>query len=161
MTASSPASDLYDRDFYAWSQAQARELRRFARTRPNVPLDLAHLAEEIADLGKEQRNSVRSWVRRIVEHLLLLEHSPAQGPRPHWIGEIADFRSELVDRLSKRLERDLRRQLPRLYEAARRLAARKLSAHGETEAAERLLLTCPYTLEQVLEDWWPESGSNR
>ena len=157
MATSSPASDLYERDFYAWSQAQARELRRFARTRPNVPLDLAHLAEEIADLGKEQRNSVRSWVRRIIEHLLLLEHSPAQDPRPHWIGEIADFRSELADRLSKRLERDLRRQLPRLHEAARRLAARKLSAHGETEAAERLPLTCPYTLEQVIGDWWPEA----
>ena len=48
------AEQLYESDFYAWTQAQARELRRFARTRPNVPLDLAHLAEEIRDLGKSE-----------------------------------------------------------------------------------------------------------
>ena len=71
---------LYDEDFFAWTQLQAKELRKFARTRPNLPLDLPHLAEEIADLGKEQRNAMRSWTARIIEHLLLLEHSPAEQP---------------------------------------------------------------------------------
>jgi hypothetical protein len=51
------ARDLYEEDFYAWTQAQAKELRRFARLRPNLPLDLGHIALEIADLGKEQRAS--------------------------------------------------------------------------------------------------------
>jgi hypothetical protein len=50
--------DLYEHDFFAWTRRQSRELRRFARTRPNLPLDLARIAEEIADLGKEQRNAV-------------------------------------------------------------------------------------------------------
>jgi len=45
---------LYEADFYAWTQEQARELRRLARTRPDVPLDLAHIAEEIQDLGKSE-----------------------------------------------------------------------------------------------------------
>ena len=75
------ATDLYEDDFFAWTRLQAKELRRFARTRPNLPLDLAHLAEEIADLGKSQRDSLRSWTRRIVEHLLLIAYSPAEGPR--------------------------------------------------------------------------------
>ena len=57
---------LYDDDFFAWTQLQARELRRFARTRPNLPLDLAHIAEEIADLGTERRNAVRSWTARVI-----------------------------------------------------------------------------------------------
>jgi uncharacterized protein DUF29 len=47
------ATELYESDFYARTQTQARELRRFAATRPNLPLDLFHLAEEIADLGTE------------------------------------------------------------------------------------------------------------
>ena len=64
------AEDLYEHDFFAWTQVQARELRRFARKRPNVPLDLRHLADEVADLGKEQRNALRSWAVRIIEHLL-------------------------------------------------------------------------------------------
>ena len=81
----SPA-ELYEEDLYAWTQAQARELRRFARQHPNLPLDLGHLAEEIGDLGKEQRNSLWSWTLRIIEHLLLLEYSCAREPRAHWAG---------------------------------------------------------------------------
>ena len=52
--------DLYERDFYAWTRRQAGELRRWAATRPNLDLDLARIAEEIADLDKEQRNALRS-----------------------------------------------------------------------------------------------------
>jgi hypothetical protein len=84
--------DLYEDDFFAWTQTQAREIRRFARTRPNLPLDLAHLAEEIAALGREQRHALRSWTVRVLEHLLLLEHSPAEAPRRGWIDEIANRR---------------------------------------------------------------------
>lgn len=47
---------LYDEDFYGWMQAQAEELRRFAGTRANLPLDLGLIAEEIADLGKSGRD---------------------------------------------------------------------------------------------------------
>ena len=79
-------AELYEPDFYAWTQLQARELRRLVATRPSSALDLPHLAEEIADLGKEQRNSLRSWVTRVVEHLLVLEHSPATNSRRGRIG---------------------------------------------------------------------------
>ena len=152
-----PPAELYERDFYAWTQAQARELRRFAATRPNLPLDLPHLAEEVADLGKDRRDALRSWVRRVIEHLLLLEHSPASEPRAHWAGEIAAFRNDINDRLSGTLRRDLQRRLPRLYREARRVAALKMGSHGEVEASGRLPEECPYTLEQLLDDeWLPE-----
>ncbi len=117
MAATAP-EDLYEADFYAWTQLQARALRRLADTRPNLPLDLAHLTEEIRDLGKEQRNALRSWTTRIIEHLLLLQHSAATEPRRGWIGEIVDFRSEIEDRLTPTLRRDLQRQLPVLYDRA-------------------------------------------
>jgi Domain of unknown function DUF29 len=156
-----PAAELYDDDFFAWTQLQARELRRFARSRPNLPLDLAHIAEEIGDLGTEQRKMLRSWTRRTIEHLLLLEHSPAQDPRRGWINEIVSFRREIDDHLSATLRRDLKRQFPRLYEEARGDLQTKLRLYGETEAATRLPECCPYTLEQVLGDFWPgsEDGS--
>ena len=114
------AGEQYEDDFFAWTRSQARELRRFARSRPNLPLDLAHIAEEIADLGTSRRDSLRSWTRRIIEHLLLLEHSRAGEPRRGWIEEVLSFRSEVDDRLSATLRRDLRRQLPRLHDRARR-----------------------------------------
>jgi Domain of unknown function DUF29 len=148
------AEDLYEHDFFAWTRLQARELRRFARTRSNVLLDLKHLAEEIADLGEEQRNALRSWTVRIIEHLLLLEHSPAEGPKRGWIDEIVGFRDEIEARLTPTLRRDLTRQLPHLYERARRRLARKLELYGEADSVPPLPERCPYTLEQVLGDWW-------
>jgi hypothetical protein len=84
------AERLYDDDFFAWTQLQVRELRRFGRTRPNMALDVRHLAEEIADLGKERRDSLRSWTARIIEHLLLLQHSPAREPRRGWIDQVVN-----------------------------------------------------------------------
>ncbi len=150
-----PADDLYEHDFLAWTQLQARELRRFARMRPNLPLDLKHLAEEIADLGKEQRNALRSWTVRIIEHLLLLEHSPAEAPRRGWIDEIVGFRDEIEARLTPTLRRDLARQLPLLYARARRRLARKLELYGEADEVPPLPERPAYSLEQVLGDWWP------
>ena len=66
-------SDLYEQDFYAWAREQATLLRagRFDE------LDLEHLTEEVEDLGGSLYRSVRSRVRTIIEHLLKLEHSPA------------------------------------------------------------------------------------
>jgi hypothetical protein len=71
---------LYDEDFYAWSRQQAALLRdgRFAE------LDLGHLIEEVDDLGGALKRSVRSRIGTIIEHLLKLEHSPAQDPRGGW-----------------------------------------------------------------------------
>jgi hypothetical protein len=89
------AEELYERDFYAWTQHQARALRRLAATRPNPPLDLAHLTEEISDLGKEQQGALRGWTVRIIEHLLLLQHSTAPDLRRGWSSEIIDFRREM------------------------------------------------------------------
>lgn len=150
------AEQLYEDDFYAWTQLQAKELRRFARTRPNLPLDLSHIAAEIADLGRSQRDSLRSWTAHVLEHLLLLEHSPARDPRRGWIGEIVNFRREIDRRLSGALRRDLKRQLPRLYEEVRTDLPKKLAPCGEAHVADCLPERCPYTLDQVLGDFWPE-----
>jgi hypothetical protein len=145
---------LYDEDFYAWTQAQARELRRFAEARPNLPLDLPHLAEEIRDLGKEQRNALRSLVRHILVHLLLLRFSPASEPRRGWKAEVTAARADAADRMTATLHRGLQRELPRLYVHAQNMARLKLEDHGEpTDLPE----TCPFRLAQVLDDgWFPE-----
>ncbi len=147
--------DLYEADFFAWTRTQAKEPRRCARTRPNLPLDLAHLADEIADLGKEQRNALRSWTILIIEHLLLLDHSPAEQPRRGWQREIMTCRDEIEDRLIPTLRRDLDRELPRLYDYARRHLKRRLEPYGEAEVATRLPERRPYTLDQILGEFWP------
>ncbi|MGH6917950.1 MAG: DUF29 domain-containing protein [Geminicoccaceae bacterium] len=80
---------LYERDFYAWSKAQAELLRAGRFT----DLDLDHLIEEVDDLGQSLKRSVRSRLRTIIEHLLKLEYSPAQAPRGGWYDTILTQRS--------------------------------------------------------------------
>jgi len=151
-----PAAELYERDFFAWTQLQARELRRLSRTRTNLPLDLPHIAEEIADLGKNLRDSLRSWTRRIVKHLLLLEYASAPEPRRGWTAEIVNLRSEIDDRLTPRLRSDLKRRLPLLYDRARKDLQEKLEPYGEKSVVDRFPERCPYTLDQILGDFWPD-----
>jgi hypothetical protein len=152
------AAQLYEDDFYAWTQVQAKELRRFARSRPNLPLDLARIAEEIADSGRNQRDSLRSWIANVIEHLLLLQYSPARAPRAGWIDEIVTWRRDIDRRLSGALRRDLKRQLFRLYEEVRTDLPKKLAAYHEPDLPDRFPERCPYTLDQVLGDFWPPTS---
>ena len=80
---------------------QAKELRQFARTRPNLPLDLEHLAKEIADWPGAAQRAAQPF--RIIEHLLLLDPSPAEQPRRGWQRAIMTFRDEGEDRLTPAL----------------------------------------------------------
>jgi hypothetical protein len=52
------------------------------------------------------------------------------------------------------LRRDLRRNLPRLYDQARRNAEGALRAYGEHSAADRLPLECPYRFADLLRHGW-------
>ncbi len=149
---------LYEEDFYAWSRDQARALRRLAATRPNLALDFPHLIEEVADLGISQRDAVRSQLRRIIEHCLKLECSPAREPRAGWQETIVNARIELEDKLTATLRRGLQRRLPKLYDQARRAAGASLRLHREPEAADALPETCPWRLADLLRhDWYPAS----
>jgi Domain of unknown function DUF29 len=145
---------LYYEDFYVWTQRQATALRRLAETRPNVDLDFPHLIEEVEDLGTSQRDAVRSQLRRIIEHCLKLEFARPLEPRGGWYDSIIDARTEIDDKLSPSLRRDLGEQLPRLYKQARSKADNGLRRFGE--AANLLPAECPYTLDDLLtEGWYP------
>jgi hypothetical protein len=150
--------ELYETDFYVWTQRQAEALRRLAATRPNVDLDFPHLIEEVEDLGTSQRDAVRSQLRRIIEHCLKLEHAVARDPRGGWYDTILDARAELDDKLSPSLRRDLDQHLPRLWSQARSKADNGLRRFGEPGAADLLPAECPYSLDDLLSDgWYPAS----
>ncbi|HWB48888.1 MAG TPA: DUF29 domain-containing protein [Stellaceae bacterium] len=150
-----PKTPDYDDDFYAWTQHQAAVLR--AMPVADNRFDREHVAEEIEDLGKSVRNAVRSQVRRIVEHFLKLQYSPAQEPRADWMASIVDARTTLEDDLTATLRADVGNELGRLYRAARKQAGLGLERYRERRAADRMPDECPYTLDQILaDDWYPE-----
>ena len=150
--------DLYEQDFYAWTRSQARALRQLATIGSNAAIDWPHLIEEVADLGKSERDTVRSQLERVIEHMLKLEHSPAEDPRSGWAVSVIDARNVLDRKLTGTLRRDARRQLIHLYERARRTTAVTLRLHGENDGAVSLPEDCPYTLAQILDpDWFPKN----
>ena len=140
-------ASLYERDFYAWTLRQAAMLR----TGNLADVDVEHLAEEIEDLGREQRRAVRSQLRHLLVHLLKLSYSPATDPRPGWIGEIHHARAEIEDRLadSPSLAPHLAGLFVEAWPRARRQAINQLEAYDERP---RIQQSCPFTLEQALDD---------
>jgi hypothetical protein len=61
-------------------------------------------------------------------------------------------------KLSASIRRHLRRDLSEVYGNGRRVVERKMRRYGEDRAAATLPADCPYTVEQVLGDWLPETG---
>ena len=147
-----PDGPRYDDDYFAWTQHQAQVLRTMRRA--DNRLDRERVAEEIEDLGKSERDAVRSQIVRIIEHLLKLEHSPAADPRFDWMASIVEARRVLDDKITATLERDAEARLPPLYADARELAESGLRTFRENEAAARLPSACPYTLEQIRQRGW-------
>jgi hypothetical protein len=150
-----PDGPRYEDDFYAWTQYQAAVLRSMPVS--DNRFDREHVAEEIEDLGKSERDAVRSQIRRIIEHLLKLSHSPAEQPRFDWIETVLDARQILSDKISPTLRRDAEENLEKLYADARKRAAAGLRRHGEPDAADALPQTRPYSLDDICrEDWYPD-----
>ena len=108
------------------------------------------IAEEIEDLGKSERDAVRSQIRRIIEHLLKLAYSPAEQPRYDWMHSVADARAALEDKLSPTLRRDIDATLEKLYADGRRHAGLALRTFGEGS---------PFSLDEICQqDWYPVSS---
>jgi Domain of unknown function DUF29 len=145
------AEDLYEEDFFVWSKKQAALLRE----RRFDELDLPNLIEEVEDLGGALERAVRSRARTIMEHLLKLQHSPAQDPRLGWRATVRTQRSELLNDLTPSLRRRLADDLPEVYARARHDVEGSLRDHGEQSAADALPATCPYALDQITGDWLP------
>ena len=151
-------SELYDQDFFLWTQQQAAALRRAKDS--NLPLDWENLAEEIESLGKFDRRQLTSQLRRILRHLFKLEASPAAQPRAGWRATIVDARSEIEGVLQD--SPSLRRQVDDLVKgqlkAAAELAANDLGNHREpADSIKARLDNGGFTAEQVLGDWFPKT----
>lgn len=150
--------ELFDTDYYAWTQAQVAALRRMDEARVNTELDLAHLLEEVESLGKSELRAVRSQIRRILEHLLKLEYSRAPEPRGLWRQSVIDGRHQLAERLTASLRDTIQADLEGLYTQAREKTADSLSFHREGDQAARLPATCPYSITEIGQvGWFPQN----
>jgi hypothetical protein len=139
---------LYEEDFYLWVERQTDLLRK-GRFRD---LDLAHLIEEVEDLGVNLRNAVTSRTREIILHLLKLQYSPAVDPRAGWRDSVGKQRDDLELELTASLKRHLENELENIFQRARRRAIDELAR--DHVVANDLPKACPYTLEQIIDPVW-------
>jgi Domain of unknown function DUF29 len=142
----------YDTDFYTWTQAQAAALR----AKDWAALDVAHLAEEIADLGQSIEHAIESQLERLLFHLLKWRYDPARRPRRGWQLSIRHARREIA--------KHVRRNPGLQHHPAQYLAEAYGHVRGDAIIATGLPPAtfpeaCPWSVDQALDaDFWPEEA---
>jgi Domain of unknown function DUF29 len=141
--------DLYERDFYAWTKAQAELLRQGTWEQ----LDLPNLIEEIESLGRQERQELRNRLGILLGHLLKWQYQPAHRSNS-WRATIQEQRTRLQLVLND--NPSLKPYLPEAIEIGYRLG--QSQAVQETGLDhETFLPDCPYSPEQILDDgFFPE-----
>ncbi|AFY81419.1 protein of unknown function DUF29 [Oscillatoria acuminata PCC 6304] len=142
--------EIYESDEYLWLEETIKLLKQHQLE----DLDLKNLIEELQDLGKRDFNQVKSLLRQIMVHLLLLKYWPEEYERNsrHWKSEVTAFRADLSDRLTTTLKNKLNQQLAEIYQTALRIVLQKTGLSKETIPEQ-----CPYSFPQLLdENWYPD-----
>jgi hypothetical protein len=147
-------AELYDRDFFEWTQRNAELLRKGCLTEA----DIRHIAEEIADMGARDQREVRSYLIRLIKHLLKWQFQPerryTQSGRSSWLSSVSGSRTELegIFAQSPSLRRFAGGQIPSIYPKAVREASAETGIPIDRFPAE-----CPYEFRQLLdENYFPE-----
>ncbi len=138
------SESLYDRDFHTWAITQAEALRQGQTN----ALDLANLAEEVADMGRSEMRELESRLQVLLAHLLKWAWQP-QARSKSWRLTIRDQRAR-VRKLLKRnpgLKPKTTELLRDAYEIARLQAAKETPLEEDDFPAK-----CPWTFQQAADD---------
>lgn len=135
---------LYETDFYAWTQSQANLLRHHQWSQ----LDLSNLIEEIESLGRQQRAELRNRLSVLIGHLLKWEYQPEQRSRS-WLNTIRIQRIDTLELLEENPSLK-----PYLQEVVQKAYIKGIAlASGETNLPVKTFgQDCLYTLEEILSD---------
>ncbi|MFB2898758.1 DUF29 domain-containing protein [Aerosakkonemataceae cyanobacterium BLCC-F50] len=137
-------SNLYEIDFYAWTQEQAELLRQQEWQK----LDLANLIEEVESLGKQQRQELRNSLSILIGHLLKWEYQRERRSRS-WLATIRVQRRDILRlmRDNSSLKPYLLEILPEVYENGKDLAVMETNLPYKTFPS-----VCGYVWEDILSD---------
>lgn len=145
------AATRYEDDVAAWAEEQARLLRE---GRLDL-LDIAHLAEEIEDVGKSEQREFANHMTLLLAHLLRWQLQPGRRGAS-WQITIRNQRRGIERRLGE--TPSLRQKLDEagwwagVWDDA---TARAAEETGLSDFPDR----CPWSASAVLDpDWLPESS---
>jgi hypothetical protein len=140
---------LYERDFYAWTQEQAALLRSGRLEQ----LDTEHLAEEIEALGRQERRELVNRLGILLGHLLKWQFQP-QLRGKSWQATIIEQRQDIQELIaeSPSLKSYLAEAMEKAYRKGLLLVVRETPL-----SLQDLPDQCPYTFEQVMDpSFYPE-----
>ena len=143
---------LYDEDFYGWTQRQAAALRALPqKSLIDIPaadmaqVDIAHVAEEIEDLGKRDLREVMSYLRLVIQHLAKLRAAPASRDAALWHAEAVNFQTTAREAFSPSMRRLI--DVEDAWTGGCRAAGRFLKDAGARDPSAD---ACPFTLDDLL-----------
>jgi Domain of unknown function DUF29 len=149
------ANTLYDRDLQLWIEQTINQLKRGEFE----SLDTEHLIEELADLGKSEKNALKSNLKILLAHLLKLkvQNNVPDSMQASWYSSVVEHRQRVLDNLADTpsLNSFLLEGLEKAYPDARRLAIKeaKLAKFGvQIPAESEYPLSCPFSVEQILDE---------
>jgi hypothetical protein len=139
---------LYEQDFYAWTQEQAKLIKERALDR----LDLAHLFEEIESMGNQNKTELRSRISVLLMHLLKWKYQPELKSNS-WYLTIANQRLDIADLIED--NPSLKHFLPELFAKAYSKAVSKATLETGIKKSA-FPEKCEWSIEQALnEDFFP------
>ncbi len=135
---------LYESDFYAWTQQQMHLLKEQAWQ----SLDVQNLVEELADLGRRERQELRSRLAVLLGHLLRWQFQPEHRGNS-WLATMREQRREITLLLQENpsLKPYLSEAMTFAYRTGQDLAVRETGFSYEIFPVE-----CPYLLQEALDD---------
>lgn len=136
--------DLYEDDFYAWTQEQAKSIKERALAK----IDWLHLSEEVEDMGDRHADEIESRLKVLLIHLLKWKYQPNLRGRS-WQLTIKEQRLGLSKRLKKMpsLNTKLDELFLDAYDSAI-IAAEKETGLDESTFPNK----CEWTIEQVFDN---------
>jgi predicted RNase H-like nuclease (RuvC/YqgF family) len=134
---------LYEKDFFAWTQAQADALRR----RSANELDWENLFEEVESMGRQQRRELTRRLAILLGHILKWENQSDQRSRS-WANTIRHQQREITDLLEE--NPSLNAALPQAWQKALELG-RDLAAYETGLVSEDIKLDASITFDSAME----------
>ena len=149
------ANQLYDRDLQLWIDQTIQQLKN----REFGSLDVEHLIEELVDLGRAEKNALKSNLTILLAHLLklLVQNDVPDTMKGSWYGSVLEHRQRVLDNLTDTpsLKSLLLEAVEKAYHASRKLAIKEgnLAKFGVRIPAEsEYPMTCPFSIDQILDE---------
>jgi Domain of unknown function DUF29 len=138
-----PTTDLHNADYVQWIESTVAKLRQ----QDYANVDWHHLIEEIEDMGRSERKSLKNNFIVVVLHLLKWQFQPALRGGS-WAGSIVEHRRRVRDAIVD--SPSLKPYLQDCYLDWYNDAARQ--AIAETQLSPAIFPThCPYSLAEILD----------